>query len=153
MAKRFRHLGQEWEAVGTGTGHGVGFGYVPEVDRWGVIFRSISQPEKGEYRGTMSKADPTALEDDELKRILEEVLVIAGIDRSNYTWRTAQGIAAEAHIPLDRVLQILDTTAEADVIQADQPNDIGHVLYTTRHHFVKTTGDVSKRYRGVERST
>jgi len=53
--KRFHHLGQEWEAVGTDTGHGVGFGYLPSVDRWGVILRSVSNPQQDDYRyrGTM----------------------------------------------------------------------------------------------------
>ncbi len=154
-AKRFHHLGQEWEAVGTGTGHGVGVGYLPSVDRWGVIFRSVSKPEQGDYRyrGTMSQSDPNAVDVDELKRVLEEVLTIAAIDRSRFTWRTAEGIAQETGVALDRVRQILETTAEADVMQFDQLNPQGHVLFTTRDHFVKTTGDVSKRYSDVERST
>lgn len=88
-----------------------------------------------------------------MKRALEEVLTIAAIDRSRYTWRTAEGIAAETGIPVDRVRHILETTTEADVMEADQPNPQGHVLFSTRDHFVKTTGDVSKRYTDVERST
>lgn len=151
--KRFQHLGQEWEAVGTGTGHGVGFGYLPNVDRWGVIFRSVSKPEQGDYRGTISHSDPAAVDVDELKRVLEEVLAIAAIDRSRFSWRTAEGIAKETGIALDRVRHILETTSEADVIQSDELDPQGHVLFTTQDHFLKTTGDVSKRYSDVERST
>ena len=153
--RRFQHLGQEWEAVGTGTGHGVGFGYLPNVDRWGVILRSVSNPQQGDYRyrGSMSQSDPNAVDLDELKRVLEEVLTIAAIDRSRFTWRTAEGIAEETGIPIARVRQILETTSEADVMQSDEANPQGHELFTTRDHFVKTTGDVSKRYAGVERST
>jgi hypothetical protein len=148
-------LGQEWEALGTGTGHGVGFGHLPSVNRWGVILRSVSNPQQGDYRyrGTMSQSDPNAVELEELRRVLEEVLTIAAIDRSRFTWRTAEGIAEETGIHLDRVRQILDTTSEADVMQSDEANPQGHELFTTRDHFVKTTGDVSKRYADVERST
>jgi hypothetical protein len=154
-ARRFQHLGQEWEAVGTGTGRGVGFGYLPTVDRWGVIFRSISRPEQGDYtyRGTMSQADPNAVELDELRQGLEDVLTIAAIDRSRFTWRTAEAISRDTGIDLSRVRTILDRTTEADVMQAERPNPQGHLLYTTRDHFLKTTGDVSKWYRDVETST
>ena len=154
MSKRFEHLGQTWEAVGAGTGHSVGFGNIqPEINRWGVVFRSISKPEQGDYRGTISKAEPCDVSDDELKKVLEELLVIAAIDRSNYRWRTAQGIAKQTSLSLNRVQHILGTTSEADVIEAAKPNDIGHTLFSTRNHFVKTSGDVSKRYKGVEESS
>lgn len=154
-AKRFHHLGQEWEAVGAGTGHGVSTGYLPAVDRSGVLFRSVSKPELGDYRyrGTMSKSDPIDVSDDELKKLLEELLTIAAIDRSRFTWRTAEGIAKETGIPLARVRQILETTSEADVLESEESNSQGHVLFSTRDHFVKTTGDVSKRYSGVEPTT
>jgi hypothetical protein len=105
------------------------------------------------YRRTMSQSDPNAVDLEELKRVLEEVLTIAAIDRSRFTWRTAEGIAEETGIPVARVRQILDTTSEADVMQSDKANPQGYELFTTRDHFVKTTGDVSKRYAGVERST
>lgn len=155
MSKRFHHLGQEWEAVGTGTGHGVGFGHLPQVNRWGVIFRSISRPEQGDYRyrGTASQCNPEAVSEDELRRILEEPLVIAAIDRSRYTWRPAEAIAPETGLPLERVRQILETTTEADVMRGNEPNPQGYALYTTRDHFVKTTGDVNQRYLVVESSS
>jgi len=153
--RRFHHLGQEWEAVPTGTGHGLGSAYLPSIDRRGVILRSVSNPEQGDYRyrGTMSQSDPNDAALEELKDVLEEVLTIASIDRSRFTWRTAEGIAEETGISVDRVRQILETTSEADVMQSDEANPQGHALFTTRDHFVKTTGDVSKRYAGVERST
>ena len=153
MPRRFQHLNQEWEAVGTGTGHGVGFGHLPAVNRWGVIFRSISKPEQGEYRGTMPEADPQNLTEEDLKRILEEQLVISAIDRSRYTWRPAEAISKDLGLSLDRVRDILETTTEAEVIHGDQPNSQGYELYTTRDHFVKTTGDVMKRYLDVETSS
>ncbi|MBY0495697.1 MAG: hypothetical protein K2Y23_15925 [Cyanobacteria bacterium] len=115
----------------------------------------MSNPQQGDYRyrGTMSQSDPNAVDLEELKRVLEEVLTIAAIDRSRFTWRTAEGIAEETGIAVDRVRQILETTSEADVMQSDEANPQGHELFTTRDHFVKTTGDVSKRYADVERST
>ena len=151
--KRFRHLGQEWEAVGTGTGHGIDGPYPPPIDRWGVVFRSVSKPEQGDYRGVLSKGDPSAVDVAELRSVLEELLAIAAIDRSRFTWRTAEGIAKDTGIPLERVQDILETTSEADVLQSEQPNPQGHILFTTQDHFVKTTGDVGKRYSDVERST
>lgn len=155
VGKRFQHLGQEWEALGTGTGHGVGTGYLPTVDRWGVVFRSISNPQFGDfrYRGSLSKPDPQAVQLLELRQVLEEVLVIAAIDRSRFTWRTAEGIQKETGIPLARVREVLQTTSAADVMHSAVTNPQGRELYTTRDHFVKTTGDVSKRYSEVEPST
>ncbi len=153
-SKRFRHLDQEWEAVGTGTGSAFGVGRPPIVTRWGVVFRSLSDPERGDYgyRGTVLGSDPGAIPEDQLKLALEEALIVAAIDRSRFTWRTASGIAEETHIPVARVQDVLETTNQADVI-ASYESRPGEPLFSTRDHFVKTTGDVSKRYTDVESST
>ncbi len=104
-SKRFRHLDQEWEAVGTGTGSAFGVGRPPIVTRWGVVFRSLSDPERGDYgyRGTVLGSDPGAIPEDQLKLALEEALIVAAIDRSRFTWRTAAGIAKETKILIARV--------------------------------------------------
>src|SRR5689334_14334744 len=83
MSKQFSHLGEKWLATATGTGHSVGFGDVPPaIDRWGVIFRSMSNPDRGEYRASISAADPANATDNELTQALEEQLTLAAINRS-----------------------------------------------------------------------
>jgi hypothetical protein len=151
--RRFHHLGQDWEAVATGSGHGVGVGFPPSVNRWGVILRSVSNPQQGEYRGAVSQPDPSAVSLNELHRLLEEVLTIAAIDRSRFKWRTVEGISKETGISVDRVRRILETTTEADIIQSDEGDAQGNDLFTTRDHFVRATGDFSRRYADVEHST
>lgn len=143
MSTRFSHLGQEWEATPTGTGHGVGSGHVPAVDRWGVVFRSPSRPSRA-YRGTISSPDPGAVPVSQLRDALDEQLVLAAIEDSKYTWRTAEAISTETGIPLEKVRRILETTA-ADVIVAPRPNKQGYVLYSTRDHYQNTTS-FFKRY-------
>ncbi len=137
MSTRFDHLGQEWEATPTGTGHGVGAGYVPGINRWDVVFRSLSKPSRT-YRGTISSPDPAAAPVSQLRDVLDEQLVLAAIEDSNYTWRTVEAISAETGIPLEKVRRILEATA-AGVILAPRPNKQGYVLYSTRDHYQKTT--------------
>lgn len=143
MSTRFQHLGTEWEATPTGIGHGVGVGFLPSIDRWGVIFRAVDDPIK-EYRGTISAEDPSKVPEDELRSALDEQLVIAAIESSRYIWRPAEAISKETGIPLDEVRRILETTSE-DVIVAPEPNKQGFTLYSTRDHYQKNTSFV-KRY-------
>jgi hypothetical protein len=152
MSKHFHHLNEDWQATATGTtGHGVGFLEAPAVDRWGVIFRSISQPDRGEYRASISKQDPANATDAELARALEEQLVLAAIDRSRYIWRPAEAIATETGLAVERVRSILENSL-ADVIAGDR-NDQGRWLYTTREHLAKTAGDVMTRFYLVQESS
>jgi hypothetical protein len=150
--KRFEHLGEEWEAVGTNSNYGPGFSDLPPAERWSLIFRSVSKPERGEYRyrGTLSDADPNAVDESDLRDALEEVLTVAAMDRSRWVWRTAKGISDETTIPIGRVQAILDTTTQTDILQSEEPNPKGEALFTTQDHFVRTASDSNKKYRGVE---
>lgn len=80
----------------------------------------------------------------QLRDALDEQLVLAAIEDSKYTWRTAEAISTETGIPLEKVRRILETTA-ADVIVAPRPNKQGYVLYSTRDHYQNTTS-FFKRY-------
>ena len=152
MPKRFRHLNVDWEATATGASHvcPAGSAYLP-IDRWGVIFRSISQPERGEYRAWISERDPASAEDAELRKALEEQLTLAAIDRSRYIWRPAEAIARDTGLETERVRFILENTAD-DVIAGGR-NPQGYWLYTTRDHLSKTAGDVMKRFYEVEETS
>jgi hypothetical protein len=149
MAVQFQHLGREWQATPTGTGHGVGFGHIPAVNRWGVIFRPIDGTD--EYRGQISAADPSAVSADELRAALDEPLVLAAIERSRYTWRPAEAISEETGIPLEQVRRILETTS-ADVIVAPELNKQGYTLYSTRDHYQKTTSFLKRYFDTLESS-
>jgi hypothetical protein len=132
-----------WEAAPTGTGHGVGSGFLPEIDRWGVVFTVVGHPGK-EYRGSVSAEDPDNVSQDELRSALNEQLVIAAIEDSKYVWRPAEAISNETGIPVDQVRRILETTS-ADILVAPEPNKQGFTLYSTRAHYQKNTSFV-KRY-------
>jgi hypothetical protein len=152
LSKRFVHLNEEWDATGTGTGHGVGFGHVPAIDRWGVVFRSVTNPAKGEFRASVSQQDPANVADVELEAALDEQLVLAAINRSRYTWRPAEAIAGETGIDLNTIRRILETTA-ADIIVSPHQNKQGLRLYTTREHLVRTGGDVMQRFTDVDETS
>lgn len=151
MSKRFKHLGEEWEAFGTGTGRGVGFGFPPPIDRWGVVFRSVTNPDKGDVAGaSISKQDPADVSEAELKRALEEQLVLAAINRSRYVWRPAEAISEDTKIPLDRVQSILDTASN---VVGGSRNQRGLWLYTTRDHLTKTASAAMKQFFEMEESS
>ena len=152
MPKQFKHLNETWQATATGISNGSGFGdALPAVSRWGVIFQSISRPDRGEYRASISGPDPAGVADAELHQALEEQLVLAAINRSRYVWRPAEAIAKETGLTDERVRYILEFIAN-DVIAGDQNKD-GLWLYTTRDHLSKTAGDVMKQfYKVVETS-
>ena len=151
MSKRFSHLGEDWEASGTGIGHGVGFGFPPPVDRWGVVFRSVANPDRGDYGGgSISKSDPSRVSEAELRRILEERLVLAAINRSRYVWRPAEAISHDTGIPIDRVLEVLDN---ADGVVSGPRNQQGLWLYTTREHLSKTTSPAMREFFEVRESS
>ena len=155
MPKKFRYLNQEWEVIETGTGRGVGSGRadntLPGIDRWSVIFRSASHPERGEYRASISVSNAANATEEELKSVLDEQLVIGAINRSRYIWRPAEAIAAETGLEIDRVRDILENTAD-DVIAGDN-NQQGLLLYTTGEHLANTSGDVLKKVYDVEESS
>lgn len=152
----FEHLGETWQALPTGTGTSAGFvgpgGALPAIDRWGVIFRSKTKPQRGEYRASISQQDPNRVDDADLKRALEEQLVLASINRSRYIWRPAEAISDEIGLPIDRVLHILENTTAADVISGTT-NGKGQQLYTTRDHLSKASGDFMKQYYSTEESS
>lgn len=152
MARRFRHLNEDWEVAGTGTGHGVGVGdSLPAITEWGVVFTSMTRPDRGTFRSSISVPDPARADENELRSALDEQLIVAAIDRSKYIWRPAEAIAKELGLETDYVRDILENTAP-DVIAGNQ-NQQGLWLYTTREHLSKTTGDVMKRFYDVEESS
>ena len=63
MARQFQYAGDEWEAEGTG----IGVGHTRGPTRWGVTFRCISDPSKGEHEGDIRYMDPNMVSEDELK--------------------------------------------------------------------------------------
>ena len=68
----------------------------------------------------------------------DETLVLMAIEDARATWRTAELISRDTGIPLDRVQRALETTS-ADIIVAPDADAQGHTLYSTRHHYRKTT--------------
>lgn len=147
MSKRFEHLGEVWEATGTGTGYGVASGRVPQATHWGVTFRCVSDPSKGEVRGEISDSDPAEIQEARLRKELEGGLVLRAIEESEFEWRTAEGLSRETGIPVDEVRALLEGMPN-EVIRSFRPDPKGRPLYTTRDRY-KTERGFWKRYLDV----
>lgn len=143
--RRFAHLGEEWEAFRS-TATAAAFGVVAEpVARVG--FRSVTRPERGEFRTNTPWSQVTTLTDHDLGRLLEMALTIAAIDRSPFVWRTAEGIAKETGIELTRVRECLEGSGD-DVLESEETDSKGRALYTTQDHFLR--GAYGKSYTQIE---
>ena len=68
----------------------------------------------------------------------DEPLVLATIERSDDTWLSAEAIAAESGLPLDRVRNVLETTP-AEIIAAPADGSGRPPWYSTRGHYRATT--------------
>ena len=150
MSRRFAHLGREWEAFATGSGHGVGFGFPPPINRWGVTFRALTGDDRSDYRGSISKKDPESVSENELKRVLEEQLVLAAINRSKYVWRPAEAISRDLGLSLERVQQILE---DSSTVVEGSRNPQGLCLYSTRDHLTKTASSAMNQFFEMEESS
>ena len=133
--------------TGLGTGHGVGFGFLPEVTSWSAEFACVSRPELGKLRGRIPAADPSAVPDTGLHQAVEEGLVVETLTRSPETWRTVESLSKETGVDPARVYRILEWESN-DVVQSDLPDSQGRVLYAARERYAKTTPFV-QRYLDV----
>lgn len=76
--------------------------------------------------------------------VADEPLVLATIERARDPWLTAERIAAESGLPVDRVRTVLATTP-ADVIITHAEGPGRPPSYSTRSHYRATTG-ILRRY-------
>ncbi len=65
---------------------------------------------------------------DERKRVLE------ALGNPGYLWRSAEGIAAETHLPIEGVKATLQSMSDL-AIRSIGPDDRGRYLYTTPEHY------------------
>ena len=140
--RRFHHLGEEWEAEPTGTGHGVGSGHVPAITSWGVMFRRVSKPDKGPYFGSISRPDVTQASEEDLRKSLEDAItraIFKALEDPQWDWRTVDGLAEDTGLPSDHIRTALESSSD-DVIRSRAPDSEGRVLYTTRRHYTKRRG-------------
>ena len=81
-----------------------------------------------------SLADPWA----RWTAVTDEPLVLATIERSDETWLSAEAIAGETGLPLERVQMALDTASA--VVVVDPANGSGApARYSTLEHYRATT--------------
>lgn len=90
-----------------------------------------------------SVADPQ----DRRTAVADEPLVLAAIARAPESWLTAERIAAEIGLPIDRVRTVLETTT-ADVIVTHAEGPGQPPRYSTRAHY-RATSSVLRRYLDV----
>jgi len=81
----------------------------------------------------------------------DETLVLMAIEDARATWRTAELISRDTGIPLDRVQRALEATS-ADIVVAPEADAQGHTLYSTRHHYRKTTSFLRRYIDTLESS-
>ena len=74
----------------------------------------------------------------------DEPLVLAAIDRSSETWLSAEAIAGETGLPVERVQTVLET-AHLGVIVNPAEGPAEPPRYSTRQHYRATTG-LLRRY-------
>ena len=91
-------------------------------------------------RMPQSVADPWA----RWTAVTDEPLVLSTIERSNETWLSAEAIAGETGLPLERVQTALETACSGVIVDvavgAGEP-----ARYSTREHYRATTG-LLRRY-------
>ena len=81
----------------------------------------------------------------------DELLVLATIERSGETWLSAEAIAGETGLPLERVQTALETAVSRVIV--DRANGVGESeRYSTREHYRATTG-LLRRYVDAVRSS
>jgi hypothetical protein len=86
-----------------------------------------------------SVADPS----DQWSAAADEPLVLAAIGRSDDTWLSAEAVAAEAGVPVERVRTILDHSSAVIVDAEVEPGSPPR--YSTRAHYRARTG-LMRRY-------
>lgn len=57
--------------------------------------------------------------------------IIKSIEGSKYKWRTINGIASDLNVPREVVYSYLVNSKE--IVKANNPNQNGHELFTTRN--------------------
>src|SRR6266550_5455866 len=134
MARRFSHLGEEWEAEATGIGIGVATGYIPKARHWGVVFTSLTKQSTPKLEGSISQPAPENVSEEELKRALEVGLVAHAIDSSELTWCTVDALSRQTSMPPERVRQILETLP-IHFVRSTIPAKDGRELYSTRRRY------------------
>jgi len=77
--------------------------------------------------------------------VIGEPLVLAAINRSDEPWLTAETIAADTGLPLDRIQMVLDSSTDG-VIVAPPAWRGGPPSYSTREHYRATTGFLARYF-------
>jgi hypothetical protein len=143
--RRSQHLDEAWEAFRSAA-TSAAFGFLPEpIARIGL--RSVTHPERGEFRTNVPWDQLAAMTDADLSRLLEGALTIAAIEQSRFVWRTAEGSAKEAGIALTRVRECLEDAGD-DVLESEETDPSGRALFATQDHFLR--GAYGTTYSDVE---
>lgn len=149
MSRTFGHVGEEWEAQGTGTGVASGFGsVVPEASNWGVNFRCVSNPAKGTFQGSLhstSAPDLDRVPEAELRQSLNAALsnakdkLIRALEDPKWDWRTAEGLAKDTGFSPEQVAYLVKSDPDT-FIRSRVPDKDGRPLYSTRDHYAQKRG-------------
>jgi hypothetical protein len=103
-------------------------------------------PYAGDEAGPLEVHVPQSLADPRARwtAVTDEPLVLATIERSDEAWLSAETIAGETGLPLERIQMALDTAPA--VVVADPANGtVAPARYSTLEHYRATTG-LLRRY-------
>lgn len=82
---------------------------------------------------------------------IDERLVLAAIERSDEAWLSAEAVAVEAGLPLERVRKVLETT-RADILVALADGPDAPARYSTRRHYRAKTGLLRRYFDAIASS-
>ena len=148
MSRTIRHLEEEWEVEATGTGVASGFDVVPDASNWGLVFRRVSNPRKGSFRGSLHSVgapDVARVPEADLARSLDVAVseakaeLVRALEDPKWDWRTAEGAAKDTGLSPDQVLYILESDP-GTFIRSRVPDSNGRPLYSTRDRYAQRRG-------------
>lgn len=117
-------------------GHGVSSGHRPPITSWGMVFRCLSNADKGEYYAWLHKPDPRQVTEEELRKTLDTAVVLKALEDPRWDWRTVQGVARDTGIPENEIFAIIESSPD-EVIRSRIRDEQGQALYATRQHYTK----------------
>jgi len=67
----------------------------------------------------------------------DEERIISAIEKSNFKWRTVEGIVKDSRLPIKTVEETMDNSEK--ILRSSKTNKEGHSLYTTRDKYRDVT--------------
>jgi hypothetical protein len=71
--------------------------------------------------------------------------VVAALENNKYAWRTINGLIRETNFDFNEVFSVLKKLeADGELVQARNPDEDGHDLFTTRNYYNRSRSFIDK---------